>query len=422
MAAPTDSGVPLLSPAPHQPQGEVSLLRLVAVLLERWKLIAAFTLAAMLIGGILALVQPRTYTARITLVPPTDGNTLPFLGAMSSLPIPGLAARIGGTSNNQQLVETILKSHSLQDSVVSRLRGAAAIDDPRDPIRRTLKKRTSIRSSDTDRSIAVEVTHRDPAVAQQMAGMFPQIMNGIATRVAVHTAIEKRAVLETQIASARIQLEESENRLLAFEQEREVPAVQEQARQAMIAAAELQRAIVEQELAVSRLSRAVTADNPQLQAARAELQARRNQLERLRRGGSSAGILSTGDLPEVKLTASRLMRDFVKDEQVYLSLTASLAEAQVDANQNLAVVTVLDAPRLPVRPSGPKKRLYLAGGAFLGMLIGITLAFVGAYMSRTRTTPDGQSVELAWSHFKGDVSRIVPATRRINGGSKQLSR
>lgn len=409
----------------RQPEGEVSLLRLVAVLLERWKLVAAMTLGLTFLGGLAAVLQPPTYTARVTLVPPPDGTTLPFLGAaaMAALPIPGgLASRLGGGANNQQLVETILESYSLQDSVVSRLHGPEAIDDPEDEIRRTLEKNTSIRSSDTDRSIEVQITHRDPAVARRMAAMFPEIINSIATRVAVQTAIEKRTVLETQIATARERLEESENRLLAFEQEREVPAVQEQARQAMIAAAELQKAIVEQELVVARLSRSATADHPLLQAARAELQARRSQLERLRTGDSTSGMLTTGDLPEVKLHASRLMRDFVKDEQVYLSLTAALAEAQVDANKELAVVTVLDAPRLPVRPSGPRTLLYIVGGAFLGMLLGIIGAFVASYFRRTRTTPDGESFVLAWDQFKGDVSRIVPSSRRSNGAGRAVSK
>lgn len=414
----------MASVPPRPPEGEVSLLRLFAVLLERWKLIAGMTLGLMLLGGLAALLQPSTYTARVTLVPPPDGTTLPFLGAaaMAALPIPGLANRLGGGANNQQLVETILESYSLQDSVVSRLHGPEAIDDPEDAIRRTLEKNTSIRSSDTDRSIEVQITHRDPAVARQMAAMFPEIINTIATRVAVQTAVEKRMVLETQIAAAREQLEESENRLLAFEQEREVPAVQEQARQAMIAAAELQKAIVEQELTVARLSRSATSDHPLLQAARAELQARRNQLERLRRGNSSSGMLTAGDLPEVKLQASRLMRDFVKDEQVYLSLTAALAEAQVDANKELAVVTVLDAPRLPIRPSGPRTLLYIVGGAFLGMLLGILGAFIASYFQRTRTTRDGESFVQAWDQFKGDVSRIVPSSRRSNGARRAVSK
>jgi tyrosine-protein kinase Etk/Wzc len=407
---------------PPQPDGEVSLLSVIAVLLDRWKLIAAVTLGVVLLAGLAAFVQPRSYTARVTLVPPTDGSTLPFLNAAMALPIPGLTTRLGGSANNQQLVETILKSQSLQDSVVVRLQGLAAIDDPRDEIRRTLRRRTSIRRSDTDRSIAVHVTHQDPEIAQRITAMFPEIINAIATRVAVETAMEKRAVLEKQIAVAREQLEQSENRLLAFEQEREVPAVQEQAKQAMIAVAELQKAIVEQELAVARLRRSATADHPQLQAAVAELQARRGQLQQLRSGASSAGILTTGDLPEVKLLASRLLREFAKDEQVYLSLTASLAEAQVDANQNLAVVTVLDAPRVPTRPSGPKTLLYLAGGAFLGLLLGVALAFVNAYFRRVRTTPEGQSFVLAWDHFKGDVSRIVPSSKRLNGKSKSAAK
>lgn len=397
------------------PREEVTFLQLLAVLLERWKLITACAVVAALLGVGLALLQKPRYTARIVLVPPASGSTLPFLGAAANLPLAGLSSRLGGGGNNQNLVAAILKSGSLQDSIVSRLRGPGALDDPQDPVRRVVKA-TTIRTSDTDRSVSIRVTDTDPRMAARVASLYGEVINSIATRVTVQTAQAKRKAVEQQLTFARADLERSEENLLRFERARGAPVIDEQARQTFAAAADLQRQIVGQELTVSRLRRVATPDNPQLRAAESELGALRGQLQRLRAGGGAgAGLLNANTLPDVKLEAGRLLREFTKDEQVYLSLTASLAEAQVSVNENLAVMTVLDAPRVPRRPSGPSKALYLIAGGMLGLVTGIALALLGAYLRRARRAPEGESFVVAWDRFKGDLTRWVPARRAAAG-------
>ena len=64
------------------------------------------------------------------------------------------------------------------------------------------------------------------------------------------------------------------------------------------------------------------------------------------------------------------------------------------------------------------RRLLLA----IPVLLGIMTAFISAYFRRTRTTPDGESFVLAWDQFKGDVSRIVPSSRRTNGSRRAVSK
>jgi tyrosine-protein kinase Etk/Wzc len=330
----------------------------------------------------------------------------------AQLKLPALGG-LAGAGQNQSLVEAILRSNTLKDSVIGRVAPRAAPAEHR-RLRKILDRTTAIRSNPSDRSVTVEVTANDPRLAARLAGHFPDLINEIATRLAVQTAVRKRDALERQLVDARNRLVRSEERLRSFEKSTGTPAVEEQARRSVDAAAELQRGIIQQELVVSELRRTATPDNPRLRAAEAELAARRGQLSRLNAGGGRDNVfLGSRELPDLKVDYARLYREFTKDEQIYIALTASLASAQVDTNDDLALVSVLDSPAVPEQPSAPRRKLMVMVGLVFGTLAGMVLAFAREFVRRARTDPGSEPFFDAWSGFTGDLRRVVPGGRRV---------
>ena len=123
-------------------------------------------------------------------------------------------------------------------------------------------------------------------------------------------------------------------------------------------------------------------------------------------------FLGQRELPDLKLGYSRLYREYTKDEQVYMALTASLASAQVDTDDDLALVTVLDAAEVPEVPSAPRRKLMVMVGLAFGTLAGMVLAFAREFVRRARTDPESGPYFDAWSGFTGDLRRVVPGGRR----------
>jgi uncharacterized protein involved in exopolysaccharide biosynthesis len=122
-------------------------------------------------------------------------------------------------------------------------------------------------------------------------------------------------------------------------------------------------------------------------------------------------MLGQNELPDVKLAYTRLFREYTKDEQIYLGLTAALAGAQSDANDDLAVVTVLDTAVPPAFPSGPRVKLAVIVGLMLGAAVGLVWALLREGLRRARREPESPFFE-AWDGFKDDVSRVVPGRSR----------
>lgn len=407
-------------PVPSSPslnghgEPEVRLLDLAAVLLRSWKLIVLLTLAGAAVAAALALTRPKSWTSRVVVIPSIAESEGRAQMLASQLNIP-LLGRVGGAGQNQSLIEAIVRSSSLKDSIAMRV-APRADGEEKARLGRILALQTAIRSNPQDRSVTIEVTAPDPRLAARIAGEFPDAINEIATRIAVETARKKGAALEEQLSAAADQLARSEDALRNFEKESGAPAVEEQARASVEAASELQRAVTEAEVQVQQMARVYTPDHPRYRAAVAELSARRQQLARIT-SGSGGALLGQGQLPDVKLGYTRLYREFKRDEQIYVSLTASLASAQADANQDMAVVTELDAAAVPQVPSGPRVKLMVMVGMFFGGLLGLVAAFLREFMRRARRDPQSEPFFEAWDGFKGDFTRFgrrsaVPAGPR----------
>jgi uncharacterized protein involved in exopolysaccharide biosynthesis len=389
---------------------EIRILDVGAFLLRQWKTLAAGALLGVAVAAVVVVLGPSKYTARTVVVPSPSRE--PQAGLMASqLPV-GLLGLGGGGNSNDQVIAAILKSRTLEDSIVSSVREAVGQEHDPELIRTILQRNTNVTNSE-DGSVIVEVTSRDPALAAAIANAYPGIINEIAARLSEEAAGRKQAFLEGQLIRAREQLLKSEQSLVEFQLGTEAPLLQEQAQQTVVAAAALQQSIIEKEVAVMQLRRTSTAGNPNLRAAEAELAALRSQLRRLTagQGGSDQVFLSFRESPELSVASARLVRQFTTDEQVYLSLTSALVQSQIDVQDKLPVVSVLDKATVPRSPSRLPLTFVLTAAALFGLLFGLIFAIVNQYLRTARLDPANRSFFAAWESLKQDVIRFVPGRR-----------
>lgn len=395
----------------------IHILGLVAVLLRQWKTVVATTVLVMVAMVGFWLLQPKTYAAKTVLFLAQDrtqgGGASALIAAQLGMGLPGLSL---GSSPNQKLIETILhKGRSVNDQVAESVKGLAGGGDAGEAeVRRVLDKGTDVESA-PDGSIVVQVTAQDPRVAAGIANAYPVAINATAARVAAASAVGKQRFLEGQLVDARQRLERSEERLLQFQRRQNAPAIKEQAEKTVEAAAALQQEVFRQEARVSQLRRISTPDNPELLAAQALLGDLRGQLRRLTSsaGSGSQIFVPLGGSAELKRDATRLMREFTKDEQVFVSLMAALSEAQIDANNNLPVVSVIDPAVVPRSPAGAGLVFRLVFGAVLGLALGVLAAFLRDYMRSSRNHPQNAAFYTAWEELRGGIGRRRNGSGRV---------
>jgi len=88
-------------------------------------------------------------------------------------------------------------------------------------------------------------------------------------------------------------------------------------------------------------------------------------------------------LPEQERELGVLTRSSAVNERIYSFLLQRRAETAILHSSTLSKTRVIDNAIVPLMPYGPNKMRYILMGALLGLVFGILMAFVRAYMNNT---------------------------------------
>ena len=171
----------------------------------------------------------------------------------------------------------------------------------------------------------------------------------------------------------------------------------------------LREDLVRQQAKVSSLRRIFRPNHPELIAEEAnlrELQSRLNgEIKRLMdsvradyEAASRTEKLLTDTMNEQKGEVANLQdnlaefqilkRDAQTNEQLYQALLARVKEANIASTMIPSNVAIIDPGGLPLKPHIPRPLLYLAVAGFLGLLVGVVLAFVVEHLDDSIKSTD----------------------------------
>ena len=98
-------------------------------------------------------------------------------------------------------------------------------------------------------------------------------------------------------------------------------------------------------------------------------------------------------LPDKELYLARLERAIMVSESTYIILLEKYQEARINEAMELGDIRVIDEARIPKDPIKPNKKLNLAIGGILGLMLGVMLTFFLEYMDNTiKTTEDVERI------------------------------
>ncbi|CAN5196428.1 hypothetical protein BH18GEM1_BH18GEM1_01560 [soil metagenome] len=383
---------------------EIRLLDLGAILLEHWRLVLVVPLVAVLLAVLVFVFFPESYSAQTVLVPNAEEKSFDTQLAALAEQLPVNLDLLGGTKRNAEVIEAILESRSLADSIIERFDLKRLWDIETDTsARAALAARTDLQVEE-EGAIEIEVEDDDPELAARIANAYPERLNRISARLSVQFAEERERFLAEQLARIRVDLEEAETNLVEFQRGNTAPAVEEQARATIRAAGQLQQQIMAAEMELAELSRFATPDNPQVRAARSRLGTLRAQQSRLTTGTGSIGdvFVALREAPELGVGFARLFRDYTEKQQIHALLTAGVAQARIDAARDLSIVSVLDPAIPPSEPSRPGLWVLIVLAGSLGIILGTLTAFSVEWAGRIGHDPDDRRFVDAWSRARGD--------------------
>lgn len=367
----------MTEPVQSNEEDEINLLDLLQVVADNLRLLVLGPLAVGLAAlGISFAITP-TFTANTKFMPPQQQQSaaaamLQGLGALG-----GLAGAATGVKNPNDQFVSILKSRTLQDTLIERFNLTVRYGSKlKGDARLALGARSRI-SAGKDNLIEVQVDDYDPAFAAELANAYVEEFTRLLSRLALTEAQQRRAFFEKQLAQTKDKLTQAEQALRASGVSSSVLKSTPQA--AIGAVAQLQAQISAQEVKLASMRGYLAESAPDFKQAQTELAALRDQQTRL-------GARTPGKGADADYIAS--YRDFKYYETLFELFSKQYELARVDEAREGSVIQVVDAAAPPERKSKPKKaQIALLAAISTGMAL-LLLIFVRYALRNAGDAPE----------------------------------
>jgi tyrosine-protein kinase Etk/Wzc len=367
----------------------VSLTQLLIWVGEGKRLIAAVTALAAVASVVVALLLPKIYTARATLLAPgsqQQGGSAAALAALGSL-----GGLVGGAAakSPDELYVSLLKSDSVQRALIERFDLKERYDVPNyEGLRKTLPTYIRVSSDKKSGLITVEVDDKVPQFAADLANAHAGEVAKVLGRLAVSEAQLRRVFFEKQLNETKEHLIKAEQDLRLVQEKSGVIVLDKQAEALIMGAAQVRALIAEREVQLKVLRTAATDQNPEVIRLNSELRALRSELARMEsaQGGNagSAVDMPVGKLPEAAIAYVRARRELKLQETLLEGMIRQFESAKLDEAKEGPALQQVDIAAPPDLRSKPSRAVICIVSTLLAVLASTIFVVTRRYLRWSR--------------------------------------
>jgi uncharacterized protein involved in exopolysaccharide biosynthesis len=349
------------------------------------RLVALVTGIAFLIGVVVSLLLPVSYTATTKIMTPQQTQPSAAL-LMSQLAInpaatnPLSVATGGGLSlrNPNELYLGLLASRPVADGIISEF-GLAGFYHARDmtAARKALADRTIV-TSEKSTLIAISVTDTDKKRAAAIANAYPEQLRNLTKNLAVTEASQRRLFYEERLKDAKADLVSAELAFQQIQKQKGLIQLDAQTKALITSLADLHAEVADKEVQLQALRSYSTEQNPEVQLLESQLASLQDQTAKLeeRSGSPESGGLDLADVAGAGADYLRAEHELEYRQALFDLLLKQYDAARWDESRNAAVIQVVEDAIPPDVKSAPRRTLIVLVFTALG-LFGAWLYILG---------------------------------------------
>jgi uncharacterized protein involved in exopolysaccharide biosynthesis len=379
---------------PDRGSGEGSnFLELATVLARRKWFLLKITLAATIIGVIVALLLPNYYTAETKILPPqqqAQSSATALLSSLAGSSLGSLASSAGlGIKNPNDLYVGLLKARPVADALIRRfdLQKSYRSKDMT-AARKRLAELTDV-VSEKDGMISISVEDRDKSHAAAMASAYVEELRNLTKSLAITEASQRRLFYEEQLRQAKDELAGAEIGLKQAQQKSGMIQLDAQAKEIIETIGNLRARVAAKRVEIEGLRSFATEQNAQLGVAENELTGMEAELSRMEKqsGGADAFDISLKKVPEAGLEYVRAAREVKYRETLFEILARQYEVAKLDEARDAALIQVVTPAIEPDRKSFPPRTLIVILFALSGMFLACLAVIFGQWKAQAESDP-----------------------------------
>jgi len=360
------------------------------VLAKRKRLVLWCMAVSTVLGVVVSLLWPNTYTANARIMPPQQNQSLSTTAILNQLgPLASLAGGLSGLRNSSDIYVAVLKSRTIADSLIDHFSLMKVYNAKRRiDARNKLEDRTQI-SPGKEGVISVTVDDRDPQRAADLANAYVDELEVLSKTLAVTEAGKRRLFFEREVKQASDDLAAAETALKQTQEKTGLVLLDSQSRGLMESLTSLRARIAAQEVMIQSMRTYATAENPDLVRAQQELAALRNQESALEMGNGKRSIANVAieSVPAAGLEYIRKLRDVKYHEALFELLAKQYEAAKLDEARDALIVQQLDKAVRPEKRSWPKPSIVVLVSILAGLFMGVLSAFFMENLERAKGDP-----------------------------------
>jgi uncharacterized protein involved in exopolysaccharide biosynthesis len=360
-----------------QPAHGLTFFGSLILLVRSNRLVAAVTGIAMLLGIVISLLLPVSYTATTKIMTPQQTQSSAAL-LMSQLALnpsatSPLAAATGAAlnlRNPNELYMGLLASRPIADAIIERF-GLMSAYHAKDmtAARKSLADNTTI-TSEKSTLIAISVADTDKKRAADIANAYPEQLRALTKDLAVTEASQRRLFYEQRLKDAKEDLVTAELAFQRIQQEKGLVQLDAQAKALITSLMDLHAQVAAKEVQLQALRSYSTEQNPEVQLLESQLASLRDQTARLeeRSGSPPSGGLDLKDVAGAGAEYLRAEHELEYRQALFDLLLKQYDAARWDEAKNAAVIQVVEGAIPPDRKSAPHRIVIVLIFTLLGML------------------------------------------------------
>jgi uncharacterized protein involved in exopolysaccharide biosynthesis len=368
----------------------VDLFDFLLVLSRARRTIAVFTLVAMMLGLLLALVLKPTFTATALILPPEDSHSASSLMGQ----LGPLASLAGGASVHTpaDMYVGILASRTIADNIIEKFQLQKEYKTKKLEDARTVLKTNTRFLATKDGLIHITVEDHDAHRSSDLANAYVDQLHLMNSHLAITEAAQRRVFFDEELADEKNALAAAENDLRRISEKTGVIQLSGQAESIIRSIAEVRAEIASHEVQIQSLRTFATDQNPDIVRAEQEITALREQLAQLERDPRNVQPNATdfvaGSVPEVSLEYARKVREVRYHESLFDLLSKQYEAARIDEAKAAPIIQVVDRAVPPEGKSGPHRILLTLGFAAFGCFAGCVFSLVSDAYGRLKQVPE----------------------------------
>jgi tyrosine-protein kinase Etk/Wzc len=376
-----------------QDDDEISLLDLLQVIVDNFRLLALGPLVCGLAALGISFAIPPTFTAKTQFLPPQQqqssaASMLASLGALG-----GLAGAASGLKSPADQYIAFMKSVSVQDVLIERFKLIEKYEAKlKTDARMALSGSVRI-ASGKDGLISVEVDDKEPKFAADLANAHVEELRNLLGRLAVTEAQQRRMFFEKQLQTTKENFTKADLALKSSGINSSV--LKSSPASAVEAVARLKAGISVQEVKLGTMRNYLTESSPDFNQALSELASLKSQLAKAEK-----------EEPASKDTSDYVARyrEFKYQETMFELFAKQFDLAKLDESRQGAVIQVLDIAEPPERKSKPKKAMI---AIITTLASGFALLLFVFVRSALKNASQDEETKLRMAKLKGSWNRTL---------------